>query len=44
MLAAIETARNYVLLEMYLIASGALATRFIDALGGRGAARRCGSA
>ncbi len=34
MLAAIEAARHYVLLEMYLIASSALATRFIDALSG----------
>ncbi len=32
MLAAIDGARAYVLLEMYLIASGALATRFITAL------------
>ncbi|TLY96640.1 MAG: phosphatidylserine/phosphatidylglycerophosphate/cardiolipin synthase family protein [Gammaproteobacteria bacterium] len=40
MLAAIEEARRYVLLEMYLVRSGAVATRFIDALGraaGRGA-------
>src|SRR5205807_1740827 len=38
--AAIEEARRYVLLEMYLVRSGAVATRFIDALGraaGRGA-------
>jgi cardiolipin synthase len=32
MQAAIDEARSYVLLEMYLIASGALATRFIIAL------------
>jgi cardiolipin synthase len=32
MLAAIDTAREYVLLEMYLVASSAIATRFIDAL------------
>ena len=32
MLAAIDGAHSYVLLEMYLIASGALATRFITAL------------
>src|SRR5205807_8363379 len=40
MLAAIEEARRYVLLEMYLVRSGAVATRFIDALrraAGRGA-------
>ena len=34
MLAAIEAAGHYVLLEMYLIASCALASRFIEALGG----------
>ena len=32
MLAAIDGAQHYVLLEMYLVASGRLATRFIDAL------------
>jgi cardiolipin synthase len=32
MLAAIDAAREYVLLEMYLVASSAIATRFIDAL------------
>jgi phosphatidylserine/phosphatidylglycerophosphate/cardiolipin synthase-like enzyme len=32
MLAAIEAAREYVLLEMYLVATSAIATRFIDAL------------
>src|SRR5947207_1743867 len=40
MLAAIEEARRDVLLEMYLVRSGAVATRFIDALeraAGRGA-------
>jgi cardiolipin synthase A/B len=40
MLAAIDGASRYVLLEMYLVRSGAVATRFIDALNraaGRGA-------
>ena len=32
MLAAIEAARAYVLLEMYLVSSGGIATRFIEAL------------
>jgi phosphatidylserine/phosphatidylglycerophosphate/cardiolipin synthase-like enzyme len=32
MLDAIEAARNYVLLEMYLVSSGAVTTRFIEAL------------
>jgi cardiolipin synthase A/B len=32
MLAAIDAARAYVLLEMYLVASSAITTRFIDAL------------
>ncbi len=34
MLAGIEAAREYVLLEMYLVASSAITTRFIDALVG----------
>jgi phosphatidylserine/phosphatidylglycerophosphate/cardiolipin synthase-like enzyme len=38
MIEAIETARDYVLLEMYLVESGTLAGRFIEALAG--AARR----
>jgi phosphatidylserine/phosphatidylglycerophosphate/cardiolipin synthase-like enzyme len=37
MIAAIEAARGRVLLEMYLIESGAVATRFIDALIGAAA-------
>jgi cardiolipin synthase A/B len=32
MLQAIDSARSYVLLEMYLVSSGVIATRFIDAL------------
>ncbi len=32
MLAAIDSAREYLLLEMYLVASGAVADRFINAL------------
>ncbi|HUA90467.1 MAG TPA: hypothetical protein VL994_13595, partial [Steroidobacteraceae bacterium] len=34
MLASIAAAREYVLLEMYLVSSGELASRFIEALAG----------